>query len=306
MDISAFFPGQGAQKPGMGQSVFEASAAAREVFSCASDIVGSSVSALCFDSDAATLSKTVNSQIAIFTCSMATLAALRENGVQPDSCAGFSLGEYTALTASGMLSLEDGIRLVRRRGELMQQATDQADGCMAAVLGLADETVEQICAFVSGTVLPVNYNCEGQLVIAGERAAVTAAADACKQAGARRAVPLAVSGAFHTPLMADAADALREFAQGMTFHAPRIPLYTNVTGEILDASDMPEHLARHMTSPVRWKELVRTMLADGHSTALEIGPGRTLTGFAKRISKQLHCSPVETMEQVLAVAGQTR
>lgn len=301
MVISAFFPGQGAQHPGMGQSVYENSPAAKQIFTCASDIAGESISALCFDSSKEELSRTVNSQIAIFTCSMALMAALQERDVTFDACAGFSLGEYTALTASGILSLEDGLRLVRRRGELMQQAADSTDGCMAAVLGLTDEEVEQICAQTDGVVLPVNYNCDGQLVIAGEREAVNAAAVACKEAGARRAVPLAVSGAFHTPLMAEAAAELRAFAAGLTFHQPTIPLYTNVTGGLLDTTDMPAHLEKHMISPVRWKELAGAMIADGHTRALEIGPGKTLTGFARRISKELSCFAVETMETVISV-----
>lgn len=301
MICTAFFPGQGAQHPDMGHSLYDNSAAARNIFDRASEIVGYSVSDLCFRSDKEELSRTVNSQIAIFTCSMAGLAALRERGVQIDACAGFSLGEYTALAASGVLSLEDAIRLVQRRGELMQQAADSTDGCMAAVLGLDDATVEQICAQIEGIVLPVNYNCDGQLVIAGEREAVTAAAAACKEAGARRAVPLAVSGAFHTPMMASAAAQLRTFAEDLTFYAPEIPLYTNVTGEPLDVPQYPEYLERHMVSPVRWKHLVQNMMADGHTNALEIGVGKTLTGFARRISRDLTCRVVETMDDVTAV-----
>ena len=301
MICTAFFPGQGAQHPGMGQSLYDNSAAAREIFDCASEIVGYSVSDLCFQSDKEELSRTVNSQIAIFTCSMAGLAALREHGVQIDACAGFSLGEYTALAASGVLSLEDAIRLVQRRGELMQQAADSTDGCMAAVLGLDDAAVEQICTQTGGIVLPVNYNCDGQLVIAGEREAVTAAAAACKEAGARRAVPLAVSGAFHTPMMAPAAAQLRTFAEGLTFHAPEISLYTNITGELLDVPQYPEYLERHMVSPVRWKHLVQNMMTDGHTNALEIGIGKTLAGFARRISRDLACRVVETMDDVAAV-----
>ncbi len=301
MICTAFFPGQGAQHPGMGQSLYENSAAAREVFDCASDIVGYSVSELCFHSEKEELSRTVNSQIAIFTCSMAGLAALRERGMQIDACAGFSLGEYTALAASGVLSLSDAIRLVQRRGELMQQAADSTDGCMAAVLGLDDATVEQICAQAEGIVLPVNYNCDGQLVVAGAREAVNAVAAACKEAGARRAVPLAVSGAFHTPMLAPAAAQLREFAQSLTFHAPEVPLYTNITGERLDVDSYPEYLERHMVSPVRWKHLAQNLMADGHKNALEIGVGKTLTGFARRISRELTCRAVETMEDVIAV-----
>ena len=303
MSISAFFPGQGAQYPGMGQSVYQASHAAQQVFTCASDITGQSVTKLCFESTKEELSRTVNSQIAIFTCSIAVLETLKEQGVQFDSCAGFSLGEYTALAASGILSLEDALRLVQKRGELMQQAADQTDGCMAAVLGLQDEVVEKICTETDGIVLPVNYNCDGQLVIAGTKQAVQSAVDACRDAGARRAVPLAVSGAFHTPLMAEAAAQLRTFAATLTIHTPSIPVYTNITAQLLSIADLPAHLEQHMISPVRWKALVQNMLANGHTAALEIGPGKTLTGFARRISKQLSCTPVESMESVLAAAG---
>ncbi|MDO5547396.1 MAG: ACP S-malonyltransferase [Eubacteriales bacterium] len=302
MYLSAFFPGQGAQYPGMGQSVYQESPAARQVFACASDVTGQSVEKLCFESTKEELSRTVNSQIAIFTCSLAVLEACKEQGLQFNSCAGFSLGEYTALAASGILSLEDALRLVQKRGERMQEAANKTDGCMAAVLGLPDETVEEICSRTDGIVLPVNYNCDGQLVIAGTKAAVQTAVDACKQAGARRAVPLAVSGAFHTPLMAEAAAQLRSFAESLPVHTPSIPVYTNTTGQLLSAENLPAHLEQHMTSPVRWKTLVQNMLSDGHTTALELGPGKTLTGFARRISKQLSCQAVETMEQVGAAA----
>lgn len=301
MTITAFFPGQGAQHEQMGLSLYENSEAAKRIFECAGDVTGQSVTKLCFESPMEELSRTINSQIAIFTCSMAAFAALQERGVEIDACAGFSLGEYTALAASGIVSLEDGFRLVQKRGELMQKAADSTDGCMYAILGLDDAVVEKICAETDGVVLPVNYNCKGQLVIAGERAAAEAAGAACKEAGARRAVPLAVSGAFHTPLMAPAAAELREFASSIAFHAPSMPLYTNVTGEILKTDDMPAHLEKHMVSPVRWKELAANMVADGHKTALELGPGKTLTGFARRISKELSCSAVETMENVLSV-----
>ncbi|MDO4286872.1 MAG: ACP S-malonyltransferase [Eubacteriales bacterium] len=305
MGMSIFFPGQGSQYPGMGQSAYEGSPAAREVFACASDVTRQSVTKLCFESTKEELSRTVNSQIAIFTCSLAVLAACQEQGLTFDACAGFSLGEYTALAASGMLHMDDAIRLVQKRGELMQQAADQTDGCMAAVLGLPDGTVEEICSQTDGIVLPVNYNCEGQLVIAGTKQAVQTAVDRCKQAGARRAVPLAVSGAFHTPLMAEAAAELRSFAESLPTHTPSMPVYTNTTGQLLSDSDLPAHLAQHMVSPVRWKTLVQNMLSDGHMAALELGPGKTLTGFARRISKQLSCQAVETMDQICIAAGGT-
>ena len=304
MRISAFFPGQGAQHPDMGHSVYTSSAAARQVFDCAGDVTGQSISDLCFSSSKEELSRTVNSQIAIFTCSMAALAAMQEQGIEMQACAGFSLGEYTALTAAGVLSLEDGIRLVQRRGELMQEAADQTDGCMAAILGLEDEAVEQVCAHTDGLVLPVNYNCDKQLVIAGEREAVNAAIAGCKEAGARRAVPLAVSGAFHTPIMTQAAASLRAFAETLTFHPASLPLYSNVTGQILDTQDITAHLEQHMVSPVRWKHLVRTMMADGYTEAAEIGVGKTLTGFARKISRDLTCRAVETADDIAALTAE--
>lgn len=299
----ALFPGQGAQHPGMGQSLFEGSAAAREVFACASDIAGLDVAKLCFEGTQEELSRTVNSQVAIFTHSMAALAALREAGVSFEACAGFSLGEYTALAASGIVSLEDGVRIVRKRGQVMQAAADAMDSGMAAVLGLDDPVVERACAEVTcGVVRPVNYNCPGQLVIAGERAALNEAIEKCKAAGARRALPLAVSGAFHTPLLKDAAAELHAFLSDFTFSAPTMPVYSNLDGQLLDVSDMPAHLEQHMISPVRWKALMATGMAAGLKTGCEIGPGKTLTGFAKKIDKELSILPVETMENVESAA----
>ena len=299
----ALFPGQGAQHPGMGKEVYDASAAARDVFACASDVAGLDVAKLCFEGSMEELSRTVNSQIAIFTHSMAVLAALKETGVSFQACAGFSLGEYTALAASGIVSLADGVKIVRKRGQVMQQAADSMDSGMAAILGLDDAVVEEACAKVtSGIVRPVNYNCPGQLVIAGERAALNDAIELCKAAGARRALSLAVSGAFHTPLLKDAAAELREFLKDFTFNQPSVPVYSNLDGQLLDTGDMPAHLEQHMMSPVRWKTLMANGMAAGLTTGCEIGPGKTLTGFAKKIDKALTVLPVETMENVESAA----
>lgn len=299
----AFFPGQGAQAPGMGKELFENSAAARAVFEEASEGAGMDVAKLCFESDKDTLSRTENSQIAIFTHSMAALAALREADVAFKACAGFSLGEYTALAAAGVVSLADGVKIVSMRGKLMQHAADSIDGGMAAVLGLDDALVEQACAEVTdGIVLPVNYNCPGQLVIAGERKALEQAIENCKAAGARRALPLAVSGAFHTPLMAQAAAELKAFVSDFTFSAPAMEIYSNLDGQVLRTDDLPAHLERHMVSPVRWKALVANGMAAGLTTACEVGPGKTLTGFAGKISKELACKPVSDMAGVQAAA----
>ena len=267
----AFFPGQGAQAPGMGRDLYENSQAAKLVFEEASEGAGLDVAKLCFDSDKETLSRTENSQIAIFTHSMAALAALAEAGVTFKAAAGFSLGEYTALAAAGVVSLADGIKIVSMRGKLMQQAADAIDGGMAAILGLEDAKIEEACAAVkSGLVRPVNYNCPGQLVIAGERAALNEAIENCKAAGARR--------------------------------APKMDIYSNLDGEVLDCSDLPAHLEQHMISPVRWTKLVQNGMAAGLTTACEIGPGKTLTGFAGKIDKALTCKPVSDMAGVQAAA----
>ena len=202
-----------------------------------------------------------------------------------------------------MVSLADGVKIVSMRGKLMQQAADSIDGGMAAILGLEDAKIEEACAAVkSGLVRPVNYNCPGQLVIAGERAALNEAIENCKAAGARRALPLAVSGAFHTPLMEKAAAELRAYVQGFTFSAPGMDIYSNLDGEVLDCSDLPAHLEQHMISPVRWTRLVQNGMAAGLTTACEIGPGKTLTGFAGKIDKALTCKPVSDMAGVQAAA----
>ena len=282
----AFFPGQGAQAPGMGKDLYENSKAARLVFEEASDGAGIEVAKLCFESDKETLSRTENSQIAIFTHSMAALAALRENGVAFKAAAGFSLGEYTSLAAAGVVTLADGVKIVSKRGKLMQHAADTIDGGMAAILGLEDAKIEEACAAVkNGIVRPVN--CPGQLVIAGEKAALAEAIENCKAAGARRALPLAVSGAFHTPLMAEAAAELRAFVSDFTFSAPTMDIYSNLDGQVYDCSNLPEHLEQHMISPVRWTRLVQNGMAAGLTSACEVGPGKTLTGFAGKISKEL-------------------
>ena len=299
----AFFPGQGAQAPGMGKDLYENSQAAKLVFEEASDGAGLDVAKLCFDSDKETLSRTENSQIAIFTHSMAALAALTEAGVTFKPAAGFSLGEYSALAAAGVVTLAEGDKIVSMRGKLMQQAADSIDGGMAAILGLDDEKIEAACAAVtSGIVRPVNYNCPGQLVLAGEKAALAEAVENCKAAGARRAVPLAVSGAFHTPLMAKAAAELRAYVSDFTFAAPKMDIYSNLDGQVLDCSDLPAHLEQHMISPVRWTQLVRNGMAAGLTTACEVGPGKTLTGFAGKISKELTCKSVQDMAGVQAAA----
>ena len=226
---------------------------------------------------------------------MAALAALREAGVTFKAAAGFSLGEYTSLAAAGVVSLADGVKIVSKRGKLMQHAADTIDGGMAAILGLEDAKIEEACAAVKNGVVR-------QLVIAGEKAALAEAIENCKAAGARRALPLAVSGAFHTPLMAEAASELRAFVSDFAFHAPTMDIYSNLDGKVYDCSNLPEHLEQHMISPVRWTRLVQNGMAAGLTSACEIGPGKTLTGFAGKISKELTCKTVQDMAGVQAAA----
>lgn len=297
----ALFTGQGSQSMGMGKSLYENSSNAKDVFDRISEATQTDVAKLCFETEMDILSRTENSQLAIFTHSLAALETLKAGGIEFSACAGFSLGEYTALVASGVLSIEDGAKIVQMRGKLMQKSADETAGGMAAILGLDDEAVEHACEDCGGIVLPVNYNCPGQLVIAGEPDALNKAIENCKSAGARRAVALAVSGAFHTPILNDAAEKLAEFASDFTFNTPLVPVYTNITGEILHTNDYPNHLKTHMVSPVRWKHLMSNALESGLKTGLELGSGKTLTGFARKISKELDIKAVETMENALSV-----
>ena len=284
--IAFIFPGQGAQAPGMGKDLYENSQAAKLVFEEASEGAGLDVAKLCFESDKATLSRTENSQIAIFTHSMAAWAALKEAGVEFKAAAGFSLGEYTALAAAGVVSLADGVKIVSMRGKLMQQAADSIDGGMAAILGLEDSVIEDACAKVtSGVVRPVNYNCPGQLVISGEVDAVDAACEQLKAAGAKRALRLKVGGGFHSPCMEPARAELAEAIEKTEFHTPAVPVYQNVdAAPHTDPAEIKANLVAQLTAPVRWTQSVKNMVADGATEFVEVGPGKVLQGLVAKIA----------------------
>ncbi|HET6679820.1 MAG TPA: ACP S-malonyltransferase [Gemmatimonadaceae bacterium] len=289
MDIVLLFPGQGSQKPGMGKDLAEVFPAARQVFKGIDDALGESLSALCFDGPADTLTLTNNAQPALYAHGAAAWAvvggALRPHVV---AAAGHSLGEFTAYHAAGAMSLASGAQLVRTRGELMRDSGLAVPGTMAAVLGDLDEPVESICARVSasaGVVVPANYNSPGQVVISGEVAAVEQAMEECKRAGARRVVRLAVSGAFHSPLMAVARDGLADALSSAEIGDPTVPVCANVTAEpVVSAHDARRLLLEQLTAPVRWTE-VMTRLAHDHPDAIfvEIGPGAVLAGLARKI-----------------------
>ena len=300
MSIFAFiYPGQGAQKPGMGRALFEAYPAARDAFGTAGEVWEKDVLTLCFDTEPEKLNQTVNAQMALFAVSMAAHAVLAAEGITPGAVAGFSLGECCALCAAGVLTWRDGLLLVKYRAQSMQEAAERTGGAMSAVLGLSWDEVKDVCRQVSGFVEPVNDNCPGQTVIAGEPDAVAQAEANCLSAGASRAVRLPLSAAFHTHSMKQAAQTLQQAVQTLAFSPARLPLYTNITGTVLpENADMPVHMATQMQNPVRFQTCVQSILSAGFSHFVEVGEGKTLSGFVRRIDRNAKTYQTETPEQI--------
>jgi len=312
MDIVLLFPGQGSQKPGMGKDLYDAIPAARQVFDEADRALGTKLSALCFDGPADDLTLTHNAQPALLTHGAAVWAATRDKlSTHVRAAAGHSLGEFTAYHAAGTLSLSDAVKLVRRRGELMYDSGVRRPGAMAALLGDLNEPIEAITARATaeaGLVSPANYNCPGQLVISGEEAGVERAMVLAKEAGAKRAVRLNVSGAFHSALMETALDGLSEAVAKTTFTNPRFPVYANVSGEAVTLADRAKQLlVQQLTRPVRWTDEV-TAIASHLPNALyvEMGPGSVLTGLVKKIApnvKTMTCGTVAEVNKLLELVA---
>ena len=279
------FPGQGAQYAGMGKDFYEKESAAKEVFDKASHITGLDVPAICFEENDR-LSITEYTQIAMVTVEVAILKVLEERGISAQAAAGLSLGEYSAIVAAGAMRADTAFAIVRRRGVYMQEAVPTG-GAMAAVLGLSAETIEETCAHTEGIVSIANYNCPGQIVITGEAAAVSRAGEAMKGKGAKRVMPLNVSGPFHSEMLTGAGERLRkdlERAQLLDFS---IPYVANLTADYVRSTEnIRELLEKQISSPVRWQQSVERLLADGFDTFVEIGPGRTLSSFVKKIKAQ--------------------
>ena len=286
MSKAYIFPGQGSQFPGMGKALYERSAEAREMMDQANGILGFRITDIMFGEDAEALKATRVTQPAIFIHSV--VLALCSGLEDPAMVAGHSLGEFSALAAAGAMDFEDALRLVAVRASAMQKCCEQVPGTMAAVIKLPTETVEEICASCAGLVIPANYNSEGQIVISGEAEAVAEACAKMKEAGAKRALPLAVSGAFHSPLMEPARLELAEAIEKTPFRAPACPVYQNVTAlPSTDPDVIKDNLLRQLTAPVRWTQTIRNMVADGADSFLEIGPGSVLQGLVKRIAPEV-------------------
>lgn len=285
------FPGQGAQFSGMAKELYVQHPKAKEMVDGANDILGFDIKSIMFAGDDEELKQTKVTQPAVFIHSV--VAALTSDNFAPAMVAGHSLGEFSALVANGTLSYEDGLSLVSKRASAMQKACEVQKSTMAAVLGLEDQLVEEVCEEIDGIVVAANYNCPGQLVISGEVAAVEAACEVLKEKGARRALVLPVGGAFHSPLMEPAREELAEAIQSTNFQTPTCPVYQNVDSKAYaDVSSIKENLILQLTSPVRWTQSVQNMIADGATEFVECGPGKVLQGLVKKIDREMSVSGI--------------
>lgn len=280
------FPGQGAQFVGMGKDMYDNNPVAREMFEKANEILGFRITDLMFNGTDEDLRQTKVTQPAIFLHSV-ILAKTLENEIKPDMAAGHSLGEFSALVAAGALSFEDGLRLVSARAQAMQKACELKPSTMAAIIALPDEKVDEICSSVDGVVVCANYNCPGQIVISGEIEAVNEACEKAKAAGAKRALPLKVGGAFHSPCMEPARAELAAAIEATPVHTPICPVYQNVDAKPhTDPAEIKANLVAQLTAPVRWTKTIENMVADGATEFIEIGPGKVLQGLISKINKE--------------------
>jgi [acyl-carrier-protein] S-malonyltransferase len=300
--VAFCFPGQGSQEVGMGRAMVDAFPSARAVFDRARNALGFDLQELCFDGPLERLSSTEMTQPALTATSLACLAAVREAGVEPDYVVGHSVGEYAALAASGAISDEEALKLVRERGLAMAEAAAERPGAMAAVIGLADAEVERLCEGIEG-VWPANYNCPGQLVVSGTEEGVARLMEAAQAAGARRAVRLNVSGGFHSPLTASARRRLQPALDAVRFHEPVTPFLSTVTCRLESAKEMAPILLDQLTAPVKFTQAVERLASRGAKTFVEVGSGNVLTGLVKRINKGVQAVSVSTPEGVEKLRG---
>jgi [acyl-carrier-protein] S-malonyltransferase len=287
------FPGQGAQFSGMGKDIYEKSSVAKALFERADEVLGFEISKIMFEGSDDELKQTKVTQPAIFLHST-ILATCLGDQFKPDMVAGHSLGEFSALVANKTLHFEDGLRLVYQRAMAMQKACEKEPSTMAAILGLEDGIVEEICATIEGVVVPANYNCPGQLVISGSIPAVEKACAKLTEAGAKRALILQVGGAFHSPLMEPAREELAAAIEATKFNQPMCAVYQNVNANaVVSPDEIKKNLVLQLTAPVRWTQIMNQMLADGANEVIEVGPGKVLQGLFKKVSRELACSSAE-------------
>ena len=298
--IAFLYPGQGAQTAGMGKDFYENSPEAKAFFNQASEMLDLDLKALCFEPNDL-LDKTEYTQAAMVTACLAMTRETEKRGLKADVAAGLSLGEYCAIAAAGGMSDLDAVKTVRARGIYMENAAPKGSGAMAAVLGMEADAIEQTIEGISGVSI-ANYNCPGQIVITGEAEAVAKASEALKNAGARRVLPLNVSGPFHSVMMEPAGEKLQKVLDEVEIHALSIPYVANTTAEtVKDAAQVKDLLVKQVSSPVRWEQSIRTMLAEGVDTFVEIGPGKTLSGFMRKIDKNANMYHIGTWEEMNAV-----
>ncbi len=305
--LAFIFPGQGAQYIGMGKQIATEFSSSSAIFDEASDVLGIDMKKMIFDGDDETLKITENTQPAIVTASVACLVPLLENGIKPDFTAGLSLGEYSAHVASGTMDFSTAVSLVRKRGRFMQEAVPLGVGTMAAILGLTPEDVKQCCTQASqfGIVEPANFNCPGQIAIAGEVKAVEKAMEYCAEKGAKRTILLAVSAPFHCSMLKSAGELLDVELVHVMFGDFKTPLIANVTAqEVKSPSEIRETLVKQVSSPVLWEDSVRLMLERGVDTFIEIGPGKVLSGFVKKINKEVRSFNIEDIESLKKTLGE--
>ncbi|HKL34567.1 MAG TPA: ACP S-malonyltransferase [Tangfeifania sp.] len=286
------FPGQGAQYPGMGKDLYENSADAKALFEKANELLGFNITGIMFEGLAEDLKQTKVTQPAIFLHSV--LLARTLNDFSPDMVAGHSLGEFSALVANGSLTFEDGLVLVSKRALAMQKACELDPSTMAAIVGLEDDVVEEVCDSIDDIVIPANYNCPGQLVISGSVAGIDKACEILTEKGARRALKLPVSGAFHSPFMEPAREELASAIESTSFNRPTCPVYQNVTAQpVTDPVEIKKNLIAQLTAPVLWTQIVENMIAAGATSFTEIGPGKVLQGLVKKVDRQMETTGID-------------
>lgn len=308
MKIAYIFPGQGTQVVGMGKDLYEKYDEVKNIYKRIDDALGENVENITYNISQEELNETKNTQIAIYTMSMAILEILNKKGIKPDVSAGLSLGEYSALVCSNVLSLEEGAKIVRKRGKIMQELAPKGDWLMAAIIGLEDDKVEEVCSKVEkGFVRAVNYNCPGQVVISGEKEAVLKAMGIAKDMGAKKVIELKTTGPFHTEKLQEASNSLRKELGKLQFNKFEIQVMKNINGEVYNENDnMIDILAKHVMNPVKFRKSIENMLDMGIDTFIEIGPGKTLSGFVKKVCKEkerevriFNIENVETLEKYI-------